>query len=359
MKIKYLHFVFLFILALSACSHDMKKPMDLMIEFIRHPEKVLILDPKPEFTWIVSQESIKQSAYQIQVASSLKNIRKNDADIWNSGKIPGGGSTEIEFDGKDLMENSAYYWRVRIWDSENKASVYSSVQYFKTGSFENYITTSNSFQIALNKPVNSVKKDDYHFFDFGKAGFGKLILTIKPTQIDTLIIHLGEKLNTEHSIDKNPQGSIRYQKTQLIVNPNKTHYEILLPANKRNTASRTIKLPDSIGVVMPFRYCEIENSSITLSDDNVIQKLYSYTFDYDASYFSSSDTILNQIWDICKYSIKATSFLGIYVDGDRERIPYEGDAYINQLGHYCTDREYSMARRTNEYFISNPTWPSE
>ncbi|MCD6597932.1 MAG: alpha-L-rhamnosidase, partial [Bacteroidales bacterium] len=59
------------------------------------------------------------------------------------------------------------------------------------------------------------------------------------------------------------------------------------------------------------------------------------------------------------YSIKATSFTGLYIDGDRERIPYEGDAYINQLGHYCVDRAYSMARRTNEYFIKHPTWPTE
>jgi hypothetical protein len=77
------------------------------------------------------------------------------------------------------------------------------------------------------------------------------------------------------------------------------------------------------------------------------------------STFKSSDTILNSIWNICKYSIKATSFAGIYVDGDRERIPYEADAYINQMGHYYTDCEYSMARVTNEYFIKHPTWPTE
>ena len=29
------------------------------------------------------------------------------------------------------------------------------------------------------------------------------------------------------------------------------------------------------------------------------------------------------------------------------------------LGHYYTDREYSLARRTNEYFITHPTWPTE
>ena len=47
------------------------------------------------------------------------------------------------------------------------------------------------------------------------------------------------------------------------------------------------------------------------------------------------------------------------MDGDRERIPYEGDAYINQLGHYCVDREYAMARYTHEYLIQHPTWPTE
>ena len=56
-----------------------------------------------------------------------------------------------------------------------------------------------------------------------------------------------------------------------------------------------------------------------------------------SSEFTSSDTILNQIWDLCKYTIKATSFAGLYIDGDRERIPYEADAIINQLSHYCVD----------------------
>ncbi len=62
---------------------------------------------------------------------------------------------------------------------------------------------------------------------------------------------------------------------------------------------------------------------------------------------------------MCKYSIKATTFCGIYVDGDRERKPYEADAYINQLGHYCVDNEYALARYSQEYFFEHPTWPTE
>jgi hypothetical protein len=68
---------------------------------------------------------------------------------------------------------------------------------------------------------------------------------------------------------------------------------------------------------------------------------------------------LNRIWDLCKYSIKATTFAGVYVDGDRERIPYEADAYLNQLSHYTTDDNVKMAATSFDWLIENGTWPSE
>lgn len=50
---------------------------------------------------------------------------------------------------------------------------------------------------------------------------------------------------------------------------------------------------------------------------------------------------------------------GIYVDGDRERIPYENESITNQLSHYAVDSEYSIGRYTHEHLIKNPTWPTE
>ena len=93
--------------------------------------------------------------------------------------------------------------------------------------------------------------------------------------------------------------------------------------------------------------------------ENVEQLAFHTYWDEEASSFESNNDILNQVWDLCKYSIKATTFNGLYVDGDRERIPYEADAYLNQLSHYTTDREFAIARRTIEYFMKNPTWPTE
>jgi alpha-L-rhamnosidase len=84
-----------------------------------------------------------------------------------------------------------------------------------------------------------------------------------------------------------------------------------------------------------------------------------YHFNEQAASFKSSDTVLNKVWDLCKYTMKATSFAGLYVDGDRERIPYEADALINQLSHYAADNEFSLARRSHEYLITHATWPTE
>jgi hypothetical protein len=118
-------------------------------------------------------------------------------------------------------------------------------------------------------------------------------------------------------------------------------------------------MPVEIGEVMPFRYCEIKNSPSILDASAVRQIAVNYPFQDDVSYFLSPDTMLNAVWDFCKYSIKATSFCGVYVDGDRERIPYEADAYINQLSHYAVDREFTLARLSHEYLIIHPTWPTE
>ena len=110
---------------------------------------------------------------------------------------------------------------------------------------------------------------------------------------------------------------------------------------------------------MPFRYVEIRNAGRPITASDLKQKAWFCHFDESQSNFSCSDTVLNQVWDLCKYSIKATSFTGLYIDGDRERIPYEADAYINQLGHYCTDRECGMAQNTIVHFMDHPTWPTE
>jgi len=227
------------------------------------------------------------------------------------------------------------------------------------GYAENPAFRNKGFRIERIASVNMFKAaDGSYFIDFGKDAFGTLELKYKASKDETLTISLGEKL-LNGKIDTKPGGTIRFAEVKLSVSPAQINYTIQLTADKRNTGDAAIHLPDSLGVVMPFRYAEIRNSTQMITRADVRQKALFHYFDLQQSDFSSSDTVLNQVWNLCKYSMKATSFTGIYIDGDRERIAYEADAYINQLGHYCTDREYYMARATIEHFMTHPTWPTE
>ncbi|MDO5971400.1 family 78 glycoside hydrolase catalytic domain [Flavivirga aquimarina] len=194
--------------------------------------------------------------------------------------------------------------------------------------------------------------------DFGKAAFASMEFTYTATTAHTVSIHLGEKLSGT-SVDRNPGATIRYQKVDIPVVAGTNTYEVSLAEDVRNTAQGAIQIPSYAPVLMPYRYVEIENHEGTLLKEDFVQLAYFGPWDENASSFSSDDAILNQVWDLCKYSMKATSFMGYYIDGDRERIPYEADAYLNQLSHYGTDASYKIARNTIEYLMDHSTWPVE
>lgn len=334
-------------------------PSGLMVEFIRRPGRVSLNDPVPEYGWIVPVESVFQLAYQILVASSRANLDHNIGDIWNSGQVRTSKSFNITHQGLPLIPGQTYYWKVRIWDQHNRLGNYSDWQSFKMGQPGPGIATPEIFQADTIRPRSFVQQNDNScFVDFGRDAFAGLLLNYESGSSDTLVVRIGEQLEN-NAINRNPEGHIRYQEIKVPVRPGRQKYAVQIRPDERNTKPGAIALPDSFPVLMPFRYCEIENAKAKLTADDVIQLAYHSYFDDSESYFSSSDTILNHIWKLCKYSMKATSFAGVYIDGDRERIPYEADAYINQLSHYASDREYALARRSIEYFMDHPTWPTE
>lgn len=223
------------------------------------------------------------------------------------------------------------------------------------------LMSSKKLVETRNVPVEIVKKGAVHYFvAFARHGFGTIEVEITSDVDDSIVeVHFAEKLSGDHEIDVTPPGTIRYRKAEIKLKEGTHKYRVKVPPDARNSKGAAILMPDYTGEVIPFRYCEIVNCPSEITRDGIRQIVVHYPFDDDASDFTSSDETLNQVWELCKYSIKATSFCGVYVDGDRERIPYEADAYLNQLSHYCVDSEYGMARVTQKHFILHPTWPTE
>ena len=74
----------------------------------------------------------------------------------------------------------------------------------------------NMFSTSLVAPVRIIEIGKNHYFvDFGKDTFGTLVITSRSRQTGRLVVHLGEKLSNQTSIDRDPGGSIRYQKVKL------------------------------------------------------------------------------------------------------------------------------------------------
>jgi len=194
-------------------------------------------------------------------------------------------------------------------------------------------------------------------YDFGKDAFGWLELRGVPAGEYELV--LGELTNAAGHVDKVYGGSsIRCQRLKGRAD-GAAVFRVPMPKDARNTGDRAVPIPKPFGVVMPFRYVEVVKLPGAAEAGRFVRQTLHVPMDLTKASFACDNAVLNDVYEFCRYSIWATSFAGVYVDGDRERIPYEADAYINQLGHYAVDNDYRMARRTAEWLMDRPTWPTE
>ncbi len=194
--------------------------------------------------------------------------------------------------------------------------------------------------------------------DFGKVAFGNLWLNWPPGLERKVTLHFGEA-TLNGGVHRAPPGSVRYARVEAEA----SNGSIVAPLpDAKNTEPVAVATPPEWGVIVPFRWIEVEgwpDEAIAYLAQTRRRAAFARDWDDSASAFACSDPLLNEIWELSRYSIKATTFAGIYVDGDRERIAYEGDAYLNQISHQACDPDPAIARATFDYLIEHPTWPTE
>ncbi|MES2657727.1 MAG: alpha-L-rhamnosidase C-terminal domain-containing protein [Verrucomicrobiota bacterium] len=359
---------------------DPYKPDGLMTDLLALPHRATIPDKSPEFTWIYqpSRRGDSQSAYQIIVASAPLLAGAGTGDVWDSGKTTSGNSVNIECAAPALTAGANYWWRVRTWDAEGKGSSWSAIQMFtiastapQSGARTIHKASANdgtgydwagrykpSFGSIVPPSVVIAKGGGNYFIDFGRDGFGYLTVRLNGSFAgQTMTVKFSEHASAISVIDAG--GS--------TTNPNTTQATVSLQNGdvtyqiRSNDVSGNGINVDGFGggVVTPFRFVELVNCPGVVTAADVRQQVLHVPFSDKAASFGSSDATLDAVWEMCRYSMKATSFAGAYVDGDRERLPYEADAYINQLGHYGVDREFTTARYSYEWLLDHSTWPTE
>ena len=187
-------------------------------------------------------------------------------------------------------------------------------------------------------PVKITKTaDNRHIIDFGTERIGSLSL-VGSKMRGEVEVRLGEELLTPDRVRYQLRASTCYQEMWEFTPGHQqlSHFGLRI-----------------------FRYAELVNYLDELTPDKIKIISVNAPFNDDSSTLASTDDNLNQVWQLCKNSVKATS-MDTYTDCfSRERIAYEADGYINMLANFAVTDSRETCIRFLDYVIDHPTWPCE
>ena len=128
---KKIFYVIIVLLAIRSVSFSQLKVQNLLIDNLSNP--IGIGNAKPQFSWQMTSPSrnVLQIAYEIKVGSDLPALKKGKSLEWNSGKILSDQSVRVNYSGVPLHSGNKYFWQVRIWDNNGKASEWSAPAFFQ------------------------------------------------------------------------------------------------------------------------------------------------------------------------------------------------------------------------------------
>lgn len=109
------------------------KVLNLQCEYKTNPLGIESLKPKLSWQMQSDARNTMQTAYRVLVAGDATKLAGNNADIWDSGKVPSGTSLQVSCSGKSMQAAKTYYWKVMVWDNHGKASAWSNIASWQMG----------------------------------------------------------------------------------------------------------------------------------------------------------------------------------------------------------------------------------
>lgn len=105
----------------------------LRCEYLENPPAVDALQPRLSWALADGGRGQKQTAYRILVASTLERLRRDEADLWDSGKVGSDSSTHVRYAGRPLTSRQQCWWKVRAWDRDGRPTAWSSPAFWEMG----------------------------------------------------------------------------------------------------------------------------------------------------------------------------------------------------------------------------------
>ena len=119
-----------------AAESGVVMPHALRCEYRRDPMGIDAAAPR--LNWLLKAaapdaRSVRQSAYQVLIASSPTTLARDEGDLWDSGKVASGQSAHVAYAGSPLHTSQQAFWKVRVWDQQDHASTWSDVAQWTMG----------------------------------------------------------------------------------------------------------------------------------------------------------------------------------------------------------------------------------
>lgn len=141
-------------------AQDKIHPQNLRCEYLTNPIGLDVKHPQLFWNAVSKTNAQKQTAYQILAASSIANLAVGKADLWQTNKIYSDQSTQIKYEGKPLISEAKVYWKIKVWDKNNKASEWSVPAFFTMGLLNP--ADWSAHWIGLDQAVGSDKPKIFH-----------------------------------------------------------------------------------------------------------------------------------------------------------------------------------------------------
>ena len=122
-----------FLLGLFSCAQKKIRISSIQCENKVDPEGVNVRNLNFSWKMVSEERNQTQSAYQVVIASNEDKLKAGRFDIWDSGKTESDNSIRVKYTGPALNSGNQYFWKVKVWDKDGKASDWSKTGKLITG----------------------------------------------------------------------------------------------------------------------------------------------------------------------------------------------------------------------------------
>jgi alpha-L-rhamnosidase len=208
MKKFFLHITFIIIttISFSAKAQNKISVTNLQCEMLNNPEGIDVLQPRLSWQINADVNDVKQTAYQILLASTLEKLNANNADLWDSGKIESNEAVNIIYKGKKLENRQDVFWKVTIWT--NKGEIKSN----ETAHFSIGILTYADWKSTRWIGYEKLSKED------SVSQYARLSAR-----------YLRKEINLKKQVKNAKVYMMGMGLYQLYINGNKVGYQVLAP----------------------------------------------------------------------------------------------------------------------------------